>query len=101
MERSSKDLDRIISNQKNLLETIPAMVLLVKESQSIEYMNPSAKSFLGNLCKLPKNFSPEEKAKNRKISQPGQSGLLQDKQIGDTLETTLWGISFRIYPCPL
>jgi transcriptional regulator with PAS, ATPase and Fis domain len=86
MESAGEDLDRIISNQRNLLETIPAMVLLVKESQSIEYMNPSAKRFLGNLCKIPKNFSPEEKQKNAKILDL-VSKTIADKHIGDTLES--------------
>ncbi len=86
MESAGEDLDRIISNQRNLLETIPAMVLLVKESQSIEYMNPSAKRFLGNLCKIPKNFSPEEKQKNAKILDLVNK-TIADKHIGDTLES--------------
>jgi Nif-specific regulatory protein len=87
MENSTQDLNRIISNQRNLLENIPAMVLLVKDSESVEYMNPSAKMFLGDLCKLPKNTSQEEKATIAKFL-----GLvtqaIKDNQIGATLETT-------------
>jgi len=95
MESAGEDLDRLISNQKNLLETIPAMVLLVKESQSIEYMNPSAKRFLGNLCKIPKNLSPEEKQKNVKILDlVGKT--IADKHIGDTLESP-FGESYLEY----
>ena len=83
----SKDLDRIISNQKNLLETIPAMVLLLRESESIEYMNPSAKSFLGDLCKPPESISSEEQATISKF-QKLVNQTLHNKRIGETLETT-------------
>ncbi len=86
IESTGEDLERIISNQKNLLETIPAMVLLVKEDQSIEYMNPSAKRFLGNLCKVPQNFSPADNQKTAKILDL-VSKTIADKHIGDTLES--------------
>ncbi|BHH82921.1 sigma-54 interaction domain-containing protein [Desulforhopalus sp. 52FAK] len=52
---------RLISNQKNLLNAIPEMVLLVKNSQSVEYMNPSALGFFGNLCSSNKKMKTEEK----------------------------------------
>ncbi len=55
-----QDLQRIIENQRNLLETIPEMVLLVKESSSIELMNPSAVDFFGNLCSENSEKSPDE-----------------------------------------
>ena len=89
MEHSTEDLRRIISNQQNLLETIPAMVLLVKDGSSIEYMNPSAKGFLGDLCQLPPNSAPKQQATCSKflglVSQ-----TLRNKQIGETLETTFF-----------
>ncbi len=89
MELSTQDLTRSISNQKNLLETIPAMVLLVKDSESIEYMNPSAKKFLGDLCKHPKKITPEEQAtKLRFLKLVSQT--IQDNRIGDSQETTFW-----------
>lgn len=87
MHSTSDDLDRIISNHRNLLETIPAMVLLIKDSTSIEYMNPSAKRFLGDLCKPPEKNSPEELAAITKFLQL-VSHTIKEKQIGDTLETT-------------
>lgn len=87
MEQSSDDLNRIISNQKNLLETIPAMVLLLKENDSVEYMNPSAKSFLGDLCKLPDSITQEERATIAKF-QTLVTETIQKNRIGETLETT-------------
>ena len=52
---------RLISNQKNLLNAIPEMVLLVKNAQSVEYMNPSAIGFFGNLCSSNTKMKPNEK----------------------------------------
>ena len=63
------------------------MVLLIKDSTSIEYMNPSAKGFLGDLCKPPEEISPEELTAITKFLQL-VSQTIKDKQIGDTLETT-------------
>ena len=51
---------RLISNQKNLLNAIPEMVLLVKNSQSVEYMNPSAIGFFGNLSSSNTNKNADE-----------------------------------------
>ena len=87
MEQSSEDLNRIITNQKNLLETIPAMVLLIKENETVEYMNPSAKTFLGDLCKLPQETSRKEQTTTSKFLKLVNQ-TIQDKRIGDTLETT-------------
>ncbi len=87
MEKPSKDLTRIISNQQSLLESIPAMVLLIKENESVEYMNPSAKSFLGNLCQPAKSITSEEKTTISKF-QELLSQTIQNKRIGETLETT-------------
>ena len=52
---------RLISNQKSLLNAIPEMVMLVKNSQSVEYMNPSAIGFFGDLSSSNKRKSAEEK----------------------------------------
>lgn len=89
MESSTNDLNRIISNQKNLLEAIPAMVLLVKNGSSIEYMNPSARNFLGDLCKLPENAPPQQKTTCSKFLEL-VTKTIQDKHIGTTLETTFF-----------
>lgn len=87
MKQSSDDLNRIISNQKNLLETIPAMVLLLKESGSVEYMNPSAKSFLGDLCIPLESIGEQERSTIAKF-QKLVSTTIQNKDIGRTLETS-------------
>ncbi len=87
MEKATEDLNRIISNQRNLLETIPAMVLVVKDCSSIEYMNPSAKSFLGDLCNLSSSASPKQLATCSKFLELVRQ-TIQNRKIGNTLETT-------------
>jgi transcriptional regulator with PAS, ATPase and Fis domain len=87
MEQTTQDLNRIISNQKSLLESIPAMVLLVKDTSSVEYMNPSAKGFLGDLCNLSKNASSKQLATCEKFLKL-VTRTIEDKQVGNTLETT-------------
>ena len=48
-DNATKELDRLISNQRTLLDVMPEMVLLVDSDKSIEYLNPSALRFFGNL----------------------------------------------------
>lgn len=60
MNVSDPNCLRLISNQKNLLDAIPEMVLLVKDSQSVEYMNPSATAFFGDLSSKNKRMNAEE-----------------------------------------
>lgn len=43
MQLSEKE--RILSNQKNLLDTLPDKVLLLHQNGTVEYMNPSARHF--------------------------------------------------------
>ncbi|BCL61026.1 hypothetical protein DGMP_17190 [Desulfomarina profundi] len=84
----AQDITRLILNQKNLLETIPEMVLLVKGSESIEYMNPSAKAFFGDLCrKGSENKQPQDKTSMALLQVV--SDAISENRIGDTLETTL------------
>ena len=87
MEQQKEDLNRIISNQKNLLETIPAMVLLVKENAAVEYMNPSARSFFGNLCKVSKTGNSKQHVACSKLEQLVRQ-TLTDMQVGTTRETS-------------
>jgi transcriptional regulator with PAS, ATPase and Fis domain len=49
MDSSSQDINRLIHNQKSLLDVMPAMVFIVNGFKSLEYMNPSAVRFFGNL----------------------------------------------------
>ncbi len=65
------------------------MVLLVKDRDSIEYMNPSAKTFLGDLCKHPNKITSEELATKLKFIKL-VSRAIQENHIGDVLETTFW-----------
>ncbi|WP_457577617.1 sigma-54 interaction domain-containing protein [Desulfomarina sp.] len=84
----AQDITRLILNQKNLLETIPEMVLLVKGSESIEYMNPSAKAFFGDLCKKgPENKPPLDRDCMALLQIVADA--IRENRIGDTLETTL------------
>ncbi len=63
------------------------MVLLVKDGTTVEYMNPSAKTFLGDLCKLPDNASTEDQATLTKFLEL-VTQTIQDNKVGETLETT-------------
>ncbi len=49
MDNTTQDISRLIHNQKSLLDVMPAMVFIVNEHDSLEYMNPSAIRFFGNL----------------------------------------------------
>lgn len=62
MECTTQNVDRLKSNQASLLETIPEMVLLVKDGISIEYMNPSAVEFFGDLTKPKERLNSTEKS---------------------------------------
>ena len=46
---TAKEFKRLAGNQKALLEAMPEMVMLVNAGKSIEYMNPSAIRFFGDL----------------------------------------------------
>ena len=50
MDKNKEEIQRLVSNQKALLECMPEMVCLSKGQESIEYMNPSAIRFFGDLC---------------------------------------------------
>jgi transcriptional regulator with PAS, ATPase and Fis domain len=47
---NSHELKRLAENQHTLLDAMPEMILLVNNGLSIEYMNPSAIGFFGDLC---------------------------------------------------
>jgi len=83
----AQDIKRLVNNQRNLLETIPEMVLLVKGSESVEYMNPSAKMFFGDLCLKQKNVQSAASENARAILNIVANAVEADT-IGSTLETT-------------
>ena len=87
MEGTLQDLHRIVLNQRNLLETIPEMVLLVKDSHWIEYMNPSAKGFFGDLCHHGLNGDPEKQSVVSALMQVVAQTIVNN-HVGKTLETT-------------
>lgn len=88
MQGLNEDCDRLILNQKNLLDSIPEMVLLVKNSQSVEFMNPSAVKFFGNLC-----VSNESRTSREALFLDHLLSIvdktIKKKEIGLTLETTV------------
>ncbi len=86
-EDNDQDVKRLILNQQNFLETIPEMVLLVKGSESVEYMNPSAEAFFGNLCKKSKKKSSVQSQTTKSLLEI-VSTAMEDDTIGETLETT-------------
>ena len=86
-EADVQDISRLVHNQESLLETIPEMVLLVKESESIEYMNPSAKVFFGDLCADLKNGQSPPNGNAKAILNIVAEAIRTDT-IGSTFETT-------------
>ena len=62
-QNSNNELDRLINNQRTLLDVMLEMVLLVNSDKDIEYMNPSAVNFFGNIKDIPGN-SGRSKIKN-------------------------------------
>lgn len=87
MDVTDKNSLRLISNQKSLLNTIPEMVLLVKNAESVEYMNPSAISFFGNLCSTNTSMSSTEKKYLAAILKIVQASKDEDT-IGEKIATT-------------
>lgn len=87
MQGSLQDIQRVVSNQRSLLETIPEMVLLVKDSDWVEYMNPSAKQFFGDLCHQALNDDPEKQGTASALLQI-VAQTIQNNQVGGTFETT-------------
>ena len=88
MKDNSPNSKRLIENQKNLLESIPEMVLLVKDCQSVEYMNPSAMAFFGDLR------SEKITGDNKALTTAGAllkivENSILEKNIGQTLVTIL------------
>ena len=59
-QSTHKEFDRLISNQRTLLDVMPEMILLVSNDQAIEYMNPSAVNFFGNLNEISENSASSE-----------------------------------------
>jgi len=84
---TSRDAERLIGNQMSLLETIPEMVLLVKANDSIEYMNPSAKHFCGDLTRPRINDDSEKRVRLAALLRI-VAHTIQEGKVGDTFETT-------------
>ena len=56
---NSHEIQRLAENQRALLDAMPEMVLLVNVGRTIEYMNPSAITFFGDLCSKNKTTQQE------------------------------------------
>jgi Nif-specific regulatory protein len=92
MDVIQQDVDRLLHNQRNLLDVMPEMVLLVHGGSSIEYMNPSAISFFGDLRSIskqtPSNNVPEKAAMLFEIIRQSlnrnQLGIQQEINLNDS-----------------
>lgn len=88
MEKGTpEDIQRVVGNQRVLLDTVPEIVLLMRENHGIEYMNPSAVNFFGDLCNQDINSEPEKKITIATLLKIVTQTILEDR-IGSTLETT-------------
>ena len=92
MDEIQQNIDRLLHNQRNLLDIMPEMVLLVHGGSSVEYMNPSAINFFGDLRSLE---SPKGKNNNSKTAamlfeiikqsmEKNQTGTQQEINLNDT-----------------
>ena len=91
MSDTRQDVERLIHNQKSLLDVMPSMVMIIKEYDSIEYMNASAILFFGNLLQGESNnrlYTAEETINALLIlSRKGQA----QKKPGEKLEEKITG----------
>ncbi len=88
MECSTQNVDRLKSNQTSLLETLPEMVLLVKDGISVEYMNPSALEFFGDLTQAKDKLDNTEKSVLENLLQT-ISLTKDDNDLGSTFEAQI------------
>lgn len=59
MDEIQQNIQRLLHNQRNLLDIMPEMVLLVHGGSSVEYMNPSAINFFGDLRRFSESSAKE------------------------------------------
>ncbi len=90
MKATQLDIERVVYNQKSLLEAIPEMVLLVVGDQWVEYMNPSAVGFFGDLRRHTLGENSTQQSTARALLKMAQQ-VLDNKQLGKTLEATYQG----------
>ncbi len=88
MQNSVHDIERLKINQAKLLDSIPEMVLLVLGDDSIEYMNPAAITFFGDLTGREKRLSPDEITTCTHLLKL-VSSTLASKKVGSTLTAEL------------
>ncbi len=97
IDKKDKELNRFFKNQTPLLDIIPEMVFLVHGSNSIEYMNPSAINFFGDLRKNSKHKGSAYDGKisallrivKKTLESPPQSGPLEDEIMGHTVQYSM------------
>lgn len=94
--KTDSELSRLFDNQRSLLDVMPEMVFLVNGSKSIEYMNPSAIKFFGDLRENNKHTGSAYDGKTsallrivEKSLNDNNSGLQEDDIIGHTVEYSL------------
>lgn len=99
MNETKFDCDRLVLNQQNLLKSIPEMVLLVKGYNSVEFMNPSAIKFFGNLTIENTSQSPDEKSHQSALLSLAKNAI-DAKHIGKTQEATLgnYNLEYTLAP---
>lgn len=65
-EHTVEELQRLAANQHALLKAMPEMVLLINIEKSVEFMNPSAIAFFGDL-RTEDNLSTQEQQVKHKL----------------------------------
>lgn len=90
MKATQLDIERVVYNQKSLLDAIPEMVLLVMGDHWVEYMNPSALRFFGDLRHHTLGEKTAQETTAHALLRLTRQ-VIDNKQLGHTLETTFQG----------
>lgn len=90
MKATQLDIERVVYNQKSLVDAIPEMVLLVMGNHWVEYMNPSAIRFFGDLRHHTLGGNTAQETTAHALLTLVQQ-VIDNKQLGNTLETALQG----------
>jgi Nif-specific regulatory protein len=90
MKATQLDIERVVYNQKSLVDAIPEMVLLVMGDHWVEYMNPSAMRFFGDLRHHTRGEKTAQETTAHSLLNLARQ-VIDNEKLGHTLETTFQG----------
>lgn len=93
------EVDRLASNQQALLQVMPEIVLLISGKGGIEYMNPSALSFFGDLRSRKKGSQAQKEQIQAQLLGILKT-LLKDETVTDSIQGYVKESSFECSVAP-